>query len=87
MVWKLQHPARTPARSSFLDQALDLSRVNWEVVAFGVLLIITLGTRFWDLGSRAMHHDKSIHALLFVLAVRGQPGTAGTHGHRPQRGL
>ena len=44
------------AGGSVLDRALDLSRVNWEVVYFSVLMILVVGSRLMDLGSRAFHH-------------------------------
>lgn len=35
----------------------------WEILTYGLLLTTALGMRLWDLGSRAMHHDESLHAL------------------------
>ncbi len=32
-----------------------------EGLLWAVLLIVTAWTRFWDLGSRTMHHDESLH--------------------------
>src|SRR3990172_973117 len=37
-------------------------RVNWQLAAFAALIIVAGGMRFWDLGSRALHHDESLHA-------------------------
>jgi uncharacterized protein (TIGR03663 family) len=37
-------------------------RVGWLALAFGLILLIGTGMRFWDLGSRALHHDESLHA-------------------------
>lgn len=36
---------------------------NWEIAAYAALALIAVATRFWDLGSRAIHHDESLHAL------------------------
>ncbi len=36
--------------------------VNWETAAYAVILAAAFALRFWDLGSRALHHDESIHA-------------------------
>lgn len=36
--------------------------LSYEQAAWGVILIAAILTRFWDLGSRAMHHDESLHA-------------------------
>ncbi|MFM8594002.1 MAG: hypothetical protein ACKOCK_06400, partial [Chloroflexota bacterium] len=33
-----------------------------ESLAYIVIFIFAVGTRFWDLGSRALHHDESLHA-------------------------
>ena len=35
----------------------------WEAASYAALLLIGLSMRLWDLGSRAMHHDESLHAL------------------------
>jgi uncharacterized protein (TIGR03663 family) len=78
---------RTPAaRPAFLDQALDLSRVNWEVVAFAVLLVVTIGTRLWDLNSRAMHHDESIHAYYSYQQFLGNPAAHARTADQPFAG-
>ncbi len=34
-----------------------------EVAAYAALVLAALVARLWDLGSRAMHHDESLHAL------------------------
>ncbi len=39
------------------------SAVNWELVAYVAFALVAVATRFWDLGSRAIHHDESLHAL------------------------
>lgn len=41
-----------------------------ELVAYPALVVAALVARLWDLGSRAMHHDESLHALYsYNLAV------------------
>jgi uncharacterized protein (TIGR03663 family) len=45
-----------------LDRAIELTRLNWEVLIFAGLMVLTILTRLWDLGPRALHHDESIHA-------------------------
>ena len=42
-----------------------------EGLAYLVLLAAALGMRLWDLGSRAMHHDESLHALYSWYLVQG----------------
>lgn len=47
-----------------LDRSLgSLLTLNWETVAWFVLLLIGVVSRFYDLGARAMSHDESLHAL------------------------
>jgi uncharacterized protein (TIGR03663 family) len=48
---------------AFLDRRLDLTQVEPQVWIFGLLLVAAALLRFWDLGSRAFHHDEAIHAL------------------------
>ncbi|MBI3941993.1 MAG: TIGR03663 family protein, partial [Chloroflexi bacterium] len=59
---------RQPTRSWGTERVWDLPllrliRLNWDVAIFVVILLVTIGTRFWDLGSRAQHHDESMHAF------------------------
>ncbi|MCL4808092.1 MAG: TIGR03663 family protein, partial [Thermoanaerobaculia bacterium] len=45
-------------------------RERW---AWGALLLLALLLRVWDLGSRAFHHDESIHGwFTYQLAYQGQ---------------
>ncbi|MFQ6057475.1 MAG: flippase activity-associated protein Agl23 [Anaerolineae bacterium] len=51
-------------RATLLDRPLSsLLALNWETALYGLLLAMAIVTRFWDLGSRAMSHDESLHAL------------------------
>ena len=43
----------------------------WEAASYAILLLIGLSMRLWDLGSRAMHHDESLHALYSWNLFRG----------------
>ena len=43
----------------------------WEMASYGGLLITALAMRLWDLGSRAMHHDESLHAFYSWLLSEG----------------
>ncbi len=60
-------------KRSLLDKPL-LARLtlNWEMAFYGLILIVALVSRFWDLGSRAQHHDESMHAFYSWNLVRGQ---------------
>ncbi len=35
--------------------------LNWEAIAYAVILVLALVTRFADLGTRVMSHDESLH--------------------------
>ena len=55
-------PPTGPAR----HQATRLAGVAtawWELLAYAGLMLVAGGMRLWDLGSRAMHHDESLHAF------------------------
>lgn len=59
-------PQSTQASSqpSVLDRSLfSVMQLNWEIVAWVVILLIATGLRFVDVGTRAMSHDESLHAL------------------------
>ncbi len=65
----------SPAENPFSQPAgrLGVSRAKsalraldvfwWEVAGYAALIVAGLAMRLWDLGSRAMHHDESLHAL------------------------
>ncbi len=35
---------------------------HWELVSYGSLVLLGFIMRIWDVGSRALHHDESLHA-------------------------
>jgi predicted membrane-bound mannosyltransferase len=37
--------------------------LNWELVLYGLILVLAVVTRFYDLDVRAVSHDESLHAL------------------------
>jgi uncharacterized protein (TIGR03663 family) len=49
---------------SLFDRALDLSRINYEVLAFVTLVLVSIATHLWGLERMALHHDESIHAWM-----------------------
>jgi uncharacterized protein (TIGR03663 family) len=53
------HSARPAVLERFLALRVSLGR---EALAYVGLFAAAFGLRFWDLGSRALHHDESIHA-------------------------
>lgn len=48
-------------------------RPRWtmETALYGLLLLAAAVTRFWDLGSRTLHHDESLHAYYSWLFASG----------------
>ena len=55
---------------------------KWEASAWLLLLLAAAVSRFWDLGTRALHHDESLHAYFsWLLAVgRGYRHDPLMHG-------
>ena len=49
-------------RSSWLDKPLqNVLTINWETVLFAAILILAVFTRLYDLDTRVMSHDESLH--------------------------
>lgn len=38
------------------------SSIGWESIAYMVMVLLAIGSRFWNLGEKALHHDESLHA-------------------------
>ncbi len=51
-----------PQRPTVLRRPLDLTRVNWEVALYLVIIITSVIAHLWALDRMALHHDESIHA-------------------------
>ncbi|MCB0072171.1 MAG: TIGR03663 family protein, partial [Caldilineaceae bacterium] len=56
----------------------DLIRVDWETIAWAVLMVVAAVTRFYNLGARAMSHDESLHTLYSYYLYN-----AGNYEHNP----
>lgn len=54
--------ANWPAIAAWLRAETPLGLSRWQVLVFVAVIIFVLFTRFWDLGTRALHHDESMHA-------------------------
>ncbi len=68
--------ARTSARLSGWLRELP----RWELLFYFTMMALAVLTRFWDLSTRAIHHDESIHAFFaldFLNAYRHNPLTHG----------
>ncbi len=50
------------AQSLGLEQAAAFVRSQWEILTYGVVFLFGAVIRFYDLGTRAIHHDESLHA-------------------------
>lgn len=46
--------------------------LNWELVLYGLLFVLAVVTRFYDLGARAVSHDESLHALYSYKLYNGE---------------
>lgn len=68
MTQTLDRPSQTPTPAlatpdTWLTRSVSsLARWRWEWFAWGALILAAALLRFWDLGSRALHHDESLHA-------------------------
>jgi uncharacterized protein (TIGR03663 family) len=60
-------------RFSILDVPL-LAKIalNWELICWATIILVAVVTRFWDLGSRAQHHDESMHSFYSWELYRGK---------------
>ena len=51
-------------KRSFFDKPLaELLKLDWEKAIYLAIFLLAVVSRFWDLGTRAMSHDESLHAL------------------------
>ncbi|TAK32113.1 MAG: TIGR03663 family protein [Chloroflexota bacterium] len=75
-------PHRGPGASLLDRPASTLFNLNWEQAAYLALILLAGVMRLWDLGSRAMHHDESLHALYsyYLLQGRGYVHDPMMHG-------
>ena len=44
------------------ERAVNLSWLSWELIAYLALVVLSVNSHLWGLGTMAMHHDESIHA-------------------------
>lgn len=49
-------------RPALLSRPVLLTRMNWEVAAYALIVVASVVAHLWGLGRMAMHHDESIHA-------------------------
>jgi len=60
--------------NKWLDQSIHpaLPAINNETVLFIAIILLAFITRFYDLGTRVMSHDESLHTYFSWLLYRGQ---------------
>jgi uncharacterized protein (TIGR03663 family) len=64
-----EHPLES---RSWLDRPLlNTITINWELVLFTGMVLIAIVTRFYDLGTRVMSHDESLHTYYSWQLFRG----------------
>lgn len=71
------------ARDTFFDRRLALDPyLTWESAAYIALIALAFLLRFWDLGTRMLHHDESLHATYswYLYAGRGYKHDPMMHG-------
>lgn len=70
----------TPEKQPWLDRPIHpaLPGIRNEILLFAGILLLTLVTRFYDLESRVMSHDESLHTYFSWLFYRG-----GGYEHTP----
>ena len=52
----------TPPNNNWLSRLFSRSyTLNWEVILFVIIFALAIFTRFYDLGTRVMSHDESLH--------------------------
>jgi predicted membrane-bound mannosyltransferase/DNA-binding beta-propeller fold protein YncE len=70
------------------DRVSALAARYWEAAAYGILVIAAAILRFYDLGSRAIHHDESLHAFYAFQFAEGLGNvfTFGTDNFEPSTG-
>jgi uncharacterized protein (TIGR03663 family) len=60
------------AKRSFFDKPLaELVKLDWEKAIYIAIFLLAVVSRFWDLGTRAMSHDESLHALYSYYLYNG----------------
>ncbi|MBI4321284.1 MAG: TIGR03663 family protein [Chloroflexi bacterium] len=59
-----------------------IPQVSWELAAYAVLVVFAFVIRFWDLGTRMLHHDESLHAVYsyYLYVGRGYRHDPMMHG-------
>ena len=71
-------------RTSWLDRPLvSTLTINAEVAVMLVLIVLAVGSRFYNLGARVMSHDENSHVYYSWLLYKGQGYTHDPITHGP----
>ena len=74
-------PGETPPEEPTRDASPPVRW--WEIAAYAALLLAATASRLWDLGSRAIHHDESLHAYYSWILSNGSGYTHDPMMHGP----
>jgi uncharacterized protein (TIGR03663 family) len=66
--------AAPPLREPLLERRFELGRIDPELVAYGLLFLLSIFMHFLLLGQMAMAHDESIHAWMSWKFFTGRGG-------------
>jgi uncharacterized protein (TIGR03663 family) len=69
-----------PQQRPLLERSLDLGRVNFELLAYVLLIALSVIAHLWGLGVMAMHHDESVHAFPTWSLYMGRGGFTCANG-------
>lgn len=59
---------------TWLDKQIDARRINVEVIAYVILITLSVIAHLWGLGVMALHHDESVHAFPTWSLYQGRGG-------------
>lgn len=60
------------SKPSWLDKPVqNVISINWETILFFTILVLAIGSRFFDLGTRVMSHDETSHVYFSWLFEQG----------------
>ena len=57
---------------NLLDTPLTSFHLNWEAIAYAVIVLVAIFACFWNLGARTISHDESLHALYSYKLYAGE---------------
>lgn len=59
-------------KNSWLDKPLFSNlNISWETILFGIILLLAVLSRFYDLGARVISHDETSHVYYAWRLFRG----------------